>query len=108
MLCFPSSASAVAGLAELRQRYALGTAALEIDALPQRAGMHHGNVVVGRDGDLYGADVNLAARLQGAAGDGELLASDSAIAGLGDWQGERRQLQLKNVPLPVLAGVVDW
>lgn len=108
MLCFPSPADALAGLRELRQRYGRGTAALEIEALPLHAGMHHGEVVVGRDGDLYGADVNLAARLQGAAGDGELLASESVLAGLGDWQGERRELRLKNVPLPVLAGVVDW
>lgn len=108
MLCFASPADALAGLIELRQRYARGTAALEIEALPLHAGLHHGEVVVGRDGDLYGAEVNLAARLQGAAVDEELLASEAAVAGLGDWQGERRQLRLKNVPLPVLAGVVDW
>jgi len=41
--------------------------------------MHHGATVVGRGGDLYGA-VNLAARLQGAASDGELLGSDAAVA----------------------------
>lgn len=108
MLCFPSPAAALAGLVELRQRYARGTAALEIEALPLHAGMHHGEAVVGRDGDLYGADVNLAARLQGAAGDGELLASEVAVAGLGDWQGERRELRLKNVPVAVLAGVIGW
>jgi len=42
--------------------------------------MHHGATVVGRGGDLYGADANLAARLQGAASDGELLGSDAAVA----------------------------
>ena len=108
MLCFPSPADALAGLVELRQRYARGTAALEIEALPLHAGMHHGEAVVGRDGDLYGADVNLSARLQGAAGDGELLASEAAVAGLGDWQGERRELRLKNVPQAVRVGVLGW
>jgi len=100
--------TALAALAALRQRYVRGAGALEIEALSLRAGMHHGEVVVSRDGDLFGADVNLAARLQGAAGEGELPGSETALAGLGDWSRERRELRLKNVPLAVSAGVMDW
>lgn len=108
LLSFPTPPDALAGLEELRLRYRRGTAALEIDTLPLHAGMHHGEVVVGRDGDIYGADVNLAARLQGAASDGELLGSETAVAGLGDRPCEHRHLQLKNIPVPVRAGVIAW
>ena len=48
-----------------------------------RAGVH-----VGRPrqlgGDLYGVDVNTAARVAAAAGPGEVLVSDVALAGLDD------------------------
>ncbi len=67
--------------------------------------MHHGDsVVVGRDGDLYGADVNLAARLQGAASDGELLVSEAAVASLGDWQGERREFAIEKCSVTGIGG----
>jgi adenylate cyclase len=48
-----------------------------------RAGVH-----VGRPrqlgGDLYGVDLNTAARVAAAAGPGEVLVSDVALAGLDD------------------------
>ncbi len=45
---------------------------------PVRVGMHTG-AAVERDGDWYGATVNVAARLCAAAGGGEVLVSDSVM-----------------------------
>ena len=51
---------------------------------PAHAGIAAGPIVV-RDGDVYGHTVNLAARVAGHAGAGELLvAADDALERLGD------------------------
>jgi len=48
-------------------------ACLEIDSFPElRAGIHHGPVI-SRDGDYFGATVNLAARVTGRASSGQTL-----------------------------------
>ncbi len=68
MLRFPTPAGAIIALRELLQRELLvGDAVL----LP-RAGAHHGPAVA-VDGDYYGGAVNLAARVAGEAGGGQLL-----------------------------------
>ena len=68
MLRFPTPEAAITALRELLQRELLvGDAVL----LP-RAGAHHGPAVA-VDGDYYGAAVNLAARVAGEAGGGQLL-----------------------------------
>lgn len=54
-------------------------AAYAIDAFPEpRAGLHHGPVVV-REGDYFGATVNLAARVASRAGSGQAIGT-AAIA----------------------------
>jgi adenylate cyclase len=73
---------------------------------PVRVGMHTGPAVE-RDGDWYGAAVNLAARLCQAARPGEVLVSDAtSAAGRRPRQvhlGELRPYALKNVNEPLLA-----
>lgn len=49
----------------------------ELDGFPlARAGLHHGPAVE-RDGDMFGAAVNLAARVAGQAAGGQTLATDA-------------------------------
>jgi class 3 adenylate cyclase len=76
---------------------------------PVRVGLHTGPAVA-RNGDWYGATVNVAARLCSAAAGGQVLASEetvSAAVGLDDVElGERRLHWLKNVTEPVGARTV--
>jgi class 3 adenylate cyclase len=71
-----------------------------------RAGMHTGPAVE-RQGDWYGATVNVASRLCSAAGGGEVLVSEAtahAAPSLREVRlGERRLHWLKNVTEPVAA-----
>lgn len=87
LLAFPTPAAAIAGVAELHRRYAGEVEARQLEHLPVHSGIHAGEVVVAADGDVYGAHVNLAARLQALAGPGEVVASgalaeDTARAGI--------------------------
>ena len=73
---------------------------------PVRVGVHTGPAVT-RNDDWYGNTVNVAARLCSAAGGGEVLASEDAVAAAGRLPdvelGERRLHWLKNVTEPVAA-----
>jgi adenylate cyclase len=73
---------------------------------PVRVGVHTGSAVH-REGDWYGAEVNVASRLCSAAGGGEVLVSETASEGAGSLGrvklGQRQLHWLKNVPEPVAA-----
>jgi adenylate cyclase len=73
---------------------------------PLRVGVHTGSAVR-RDGDWYGAAVNVSARLCSAAGGGEVLVSDATCEAAGSLSqiefGERQLHWLKNVAEPVTA-----
>lgn len=73
---------------------------------PVRVGMHTGSAV-SRDGDWYGATVNVAARLCAAAGGGEVLVGESTLKAAGRMRrvrlDERRLHWLKNVTEPIPA-----
>jgi adenylate cyclase len=73
-----------------------------------RVGMHTG-AAVEREGDWYGTTVNVAARLCGAAGGGEVLVSDSTRRAAGRLRRialEQERLHwLKNVTEPVPAHI---
>jgi len=73
------------------------------DLLPVRVGMAAGDVVV-RDGDYFGAPVNLAARLLALAEPGEVLADPRLAARLeGAWQAHAREAQaVKGFEAPVV------
>ena len=76
------------------------------EALPTpelRAGVHWGYVTRSEDGDLLGDTVNIASRIHGLAGAGQIVLSSAVVDLLGDEVdledlGERT---LKNVPEPV-------
>ncbi len=76
------------------------------DIPPVRVAVHTGTAVH-REGDWFGNAVNIAARLCSAAGGGEVLVSDDALAAVGSLDGveigERQLHWLKNVPEPVVA-----
>jgi adenylate cyclase len=69
-----------------------------------RVGIHHGPAVE-RAGDYFGAAVNLAARVSGLAGGGEVLVSGSTAALVPDLEGvvyeSRGRHELRNVSEPV-------
>ncbi|MFL6187671.1 MAG: adenylate/guanylate cyclase domain-containing protein [Actinomycetes bacterium] len=52
---------------------------------PAHVGLHAGPVVV-QDGDYFGRTVNLAARIAGHAGPGQVLVSDQVVAECADGQ----------------------
>jgi class 3 adenylate cyclase/YHS domain-containing protein len=95
MLRFPTPEAAVTALRQLLQReLVVGDAVL----LP-RAGAHHGQAML-VDGDYYGAAVNLAARVAGEAGGGQLLVTTCtamAAAELGAIVTHVGSVQLRNV-----------
>lgn len=69
-----------------------------------RVGMHSGPALE-REGDWFGATVNLAARISGLAGGGEVLVSEVTRGAAGDVEGfhfyDRGAQQLRNVATPV-------
>ena len=88
MLSYPEPAAAVAACVRIIEQ-------MRSDDTPGvHASVHHG-VALYREGDYFGKAVNLAARLLGQAGRGELVASEAvarATEGLFDWEhlGSRR------------------
>ncbi len=106
-----------AGL-ELQRRWRAFQAASEgpgSDAVGVGVGIHTGEIAIGevgqflRDFTAIGPAINLAARLQGAAGRGEVLVSADAYAQLGATVSTPgpRQLQLKGIAQPVTAYAVQ-
>jgi len=73
-------------------------------SVPVRVGLHHGPAVE-RNGDYFGAAVNLAARVSSAAGGGEVFVSGSTAALVPDLEGvvyeSRGRHELRNVSEPV-------
>jgi adenylate cyclase len=69
-----------------------------------RVGLHHGSAVE-RDGDYFGAAVNLAARVSGVATGGEVLVTGQTAALVPDLEGvyyeSRGRTALRNVREPV-------
>ena len=69
-----------------------------------RVGLHHGHAIQ-RDGDYFGASVNLAARVSSAAAGGEVLVTGQTAALVPDLEGvifeSRGRKSLRNVSEPV-------
>jgi class 3 adenylate cyclase len=106
VLEFAAVSPAVSAALEVRRRFAAAAEAMGFERPELRCGVHFGPVARGRDGDVFGAVVNLASRLEGAADPGEVMVSGAVADALGEaspWRledaGER---VLKNVPAPVL------
>lgn len=75
---------------------------MSMQPLPIHAAIHRGEVAEAPSGDVFGATVNLAARLMGVAGPDDIVASQAALARMPGHQahslGERK---FKNVELPI-------
>jgi class 3 adenylate cyclase len=75
------------------------------DAMPPlHAGLHTGPAV-GRDGDWWGASVNIAARVAAAAGPGQILLTEATRLAAGETDSirlrELGRMRLKNITAPV-------
>jgi adenylate cyclase len=80
------------------------TASAEHGAAAVRVGLHHGEAIE-RDGDYFGASVNLAARVASVATGGEVLTTGSTAALAPDLEGvlyeSRGRQTLRNIREPV-------
>jgi adenylate cyclase len=104
MLEFPDARNAARALMALHGDFPAACHALGVEALPVHSGAHIGEVVVARDGDLFGQTVNLAARIQGEAKAGQIVVSDAFISSLDSDTRSHRALgarRLRNVPEPM-------
>ncbi|MDX1623369.1 MAG: adenylate/guanylate cyclase domain-containing protein [Gemmatimonadota bacterium] len=70
---FPSAHGAVASALDLSETIEGDTG----EEPRLRVGIHAGEIATGEDGDVYGDDVNLTARIQTAAEPGQVVASDA-------------------------------
>lgn len=104
LFTFAGPGEAAAMCTDLNKQFAVAAGALQLPALPLHFGIHAGEVVRQRDGDVFGGTVNLAARLQGLAGAGELVVSEIVAGPLqaaGYTLESLGEKKLKNVPVPV-------
>jgi class 3 adenylate cyclase len=103
MWVFATPAAAFTATLALSVEFKRAVQADQLPSLPVNSGVHYGSVVEAPGGDVYGAAVNLAARLQGAAKDGAVVASSEAVLeATGGFRFEPLgKLELKNVPTPI-------
>ena len=69
-----------------------------------QSGIHCGLVIKAKDGDIYGRTVNVAARLEGRAGENEIVCSETVKSKLTTEMPTLKslgELTLKNIPKPV-------
>jgi TolB-like protein/class 3 adenylate cyclase/tetratricopeptide (TPR) repeat protein len=99
---FASPLDAVRSAIEIQDGLASGSSGLKL-----RIGINLGDVIVGKDGDLFGDGINIAVRLEGLADPGGILISgkvlsevDGKLDATFEHRGER---QLKNISKPVRA-----
>ena len=67
----------------------IAAAMRDVDGIEVHAGIHHG-VAVFHDGDYFGRAVNLAARLLGSAGAGEIMASEDVARATAEYPWRHR------------------
>jgi adenylate cyclase len=75
MLSFPSARSALACMVDVQRALSALARSRPTDGLRVRVGVHTGEAIIGDDGDLFGRQVVIAARLGAAARAGEILVS---------------------------------
>ena len=83
MLAYPKPPEAVTAMLRI------AAAMRDVDGIEVHAGIHHG-VAVFRDGDYFGRAVNLAARLLGSAGAGEIMASEDVARATAEYPWRHR------------------
>jgi class 3 adenylate cyclase len=98
---FRTAEDALATVQELTERYRSASRALELPAVEIQTGMHWGEVVLSRDGDIFGDTVNVAARLEATAPGGTIAASEAFVQKLSNGRVSLAALSsavLDNVP----------
>jgi len=103
---FESAAEAVNAALAVRKQLAAHSAAVPEDQRMRfRIGIHLGDLIEKPDGTVYGAGVNLAARLEALAEPGGIAVSEAVhevvrgrVVARFEYQGER---EVKNIPYPV-------
>ncbi|HUG07932.1 MAG TPA: adenylate/guanylate cyclase domain-containing protein [Acidimicrobiia bacterium] len=88
----PSVTSATGAVLSLREVFEERSAQTGIDA-HLRIGMHLGDIAIGPDGDVFGDGVNIASRLETAAGPGRIYVSEDL------WRQCRQRAELEFIPL---------
>jgi class 3 adenylate cyclase len=101
MLAFASTRRAVDATIGVQREMASHGPTLDGQRLRVRVGIHTGEALVDDQGDLFGQHVNMAARVGGAAGGGEVLLSSLArqiVDTRGDLRfGPSRRVELKGI-----------
>ncbi len=108
MVAFAEASQAVGAACEIQRRLARVRTGRLAD-VKVRIGAHRGSAVH-RDGDLFGRNVALAARVAAQADGGEVLVSDAVLEALDAELSvlETRSAELKGVPGTRDLHVVDW
>lgn len=107
MMEIPSVEGALAAAKKLHKNYTQLSKQYNLPKMPIHTGIHWGEVVRAIDGDIYGKNVNLAARLEGVAGPAEIVLSGAAFEQIShdeDQAGGFKPLgdiELKNIDQPV-------
>ncbi len=104
LLLFDQAQQAVIAARELHAEFRREARRRGLEPLPLHSSVHCGEVVLAHDGDVFGAVVNLAARLQSVAGPNELVATstmEEAVAALGLKAEDLGARRFKNVAEPV-------
>jgi class 3 adenylate cyclase len=103
MIAFADAGEAVRGALDLRAAIEAGDRRLRKRPIQVRVGVHIGTVIE-RDGDLFGRDVALAARVAAEAVGGEILISDAVHDAVAD-EADLRLVEAQTVELKGLPGV---
>jgi adenylate cyclase len=100
MIAFASAHDAVLTAVDIQRALATGDLSVRDAPVRVRIGIHTGRAVH-KEGDLYGRNVALAARIAAEADGGEILVSEQVCAALVDDQeiefGEERDVELKGL-----------
>ena len=103
MLELPTVEDALNAAKTLHEKYTQLSTQYKLPTLPIHTGIHWGEVVRANDGDIYGKNVNLAARLEGVAGPSEIVMSQEAYdqIAIDDEFKSLGGIELKNILDPV-------
>lgn len=103
MIAFADAGEAVRGALDLRSAIESGDRRLRKRPIQVRVGVHIGTAIE-RDGDLFGRDVALAARVAAEAVGGEILVSDAIHDAVAD-ESDLHLVEAQTVELKGLPGV---
>jgi class 3 adenylate cyclase len=111
MLAFPDPCEALGCAIDVQRAFAEREQEEGRETLRVRMGLHTGEVIA-EEGDFFGKNVILAARIAAQAGGGEILVSDQMRAAAGDGDGfafdEGRELELKGLAGSHQVFRADW